>query len=166
MIRAPSLQRPYDLFVTCDPAVIQPPKLEGEPTDEFRAEVEQYVQKIKTARETGDWSAVLRPDQVPTKFTLGQIDRNVWRAIIDRGTLPADNPRHIGHAVVRALLFRLAIRSISGFDKFDRLPDPAWDNWVMAPASLVTQLDEVDASIIGELGNEIMRRLQGVDPLS
>lgn len=151
--------------------MIRPPVSPGDTaTDEereaFKQAVEEYVTKIRSARDTGDWTKVIIEGQVPTKFTLEQVDRNVWRELMDRAILPADSPRHIGQVTLNSLLFRLAVRAISGFDKFERLPDPRWDNWTMAPAALVSQLDSIDESIVGEIGAEVFRRLQGIRPHS
>jgi hypothetical protein len=166
MIRPPSNQRSFDLFVTCDPAIIKAPQRPADPDDSYKAALEEYIAKIKAARETGDWKPVVIDGQQPTKFTMGQVDRNIWRAVMDRAVLPGDSPRHIGQVSLNALLFRLSCRSIAGWDKFERHPDPGWDNWTMAPASLVSQLDEIDPSIVGELGFEVFRRLQGITPLA
>ena len=171
MIRPPSSQRSWDAFTTADPAIIQPPERPGDDASEADrvAHIEAasaWASKIKSARDTGDWSPIVLEGQQPTKFTLGHVDRNVWRTIQDRATLPADNPRHIGQVVLFALLFRLSVRAIAGWDKFERLPDAAWDNWTMAPADLVNKLDEINPAIVGELGMEVFKRLAGVSPLS
>jgi hypothetical protein len=171
MIRPPSLAKPFDLFVTCDPAIIRAPSRPAEnctpeEVEAYKTALAEYATKIRNARETGDWQPVVVEGQVPTKFVMGQVDRNVWRAVMDRAVLPGDSPRHIGQITLNALLFRLAVRNVVGLDAFSRSADSHWDGWVMAPASLVTQLDEIDPSIVGEIGAEIFRRLQTVSPLS
>lgn len=164
--RPPTLQRDFDLCFSGDPAFKQPPKLVGDPTDELRAEIEQYVTRLRVAKETGNWSELLIEGQLPTRFVCRQVDRNVWRSIMDRVILPGDSPRHIGQVTMNALLFRLAVKEITGWDKFERLPDANWDNWIMAPASLVTMLDEIDPRIVGEIGGDVFAKLRGVGPLS
>lgn len=167
MLRAPSQVRDYDEFVSIDPAFRQPPKAPGEKaTDEERAQYKEaradYDAKLTASRDTGDWSPLRIEGQTPTKFVMGQVDRNVWRALMDRAMLPVDSARYVGQVMMNALLFRLACKHIADYDKFERLPDANWDHWTMAPASLVTKLDEIDPAIVGELGSAVFRRLQGV----
>lgn len=166
MIRPPSQARDYDLFFSGDPAFRQPQRLGVDATDEQRAELEQYLATLRAAKETGSWSSLLIEGQVPTKFVCQQVDRNVWRSLTDRAILPVDSPRHIGQVALHALLFRLAIKEVVGWPRFGREPDPTWDGWTMAPASLVTQLDEIDPRIVGEIGSDVFARLRGVGPLS
>jgi hypothetical protein len=168
--RLPSAQKPDDAHVSIDPAFRQPPADPGEKaTDEERAQYKEaradYDAKLTAARDTGDWKPLLIEGQTPTKFVLKKVDRNVWRALMDRAMLPVDSARYIGQVMMNALLFRLAVVSISDFDKFDRAPDPQWDGWEMADAKLVTQLDEISTAIVGEVGGAVFRRLQGVRPL-
>lgn len=171
MISPPSQQRDYDAFFSGDPAFVQPPSLPSGEVSEaaqkaYEDDLAQYLVKLKAAQETGDWKPLLLDGQSATKFVLRQVDRNVWRAIMDRAVLPGDSPRHIGQVILNALLFRLAIKEIVGWDKIERQRDPAWDNWVMAPASLITHLDEIDPRIVGEIGALVFDRLRGVRPLS
>lgn len=167
MIRPPSAFRDVDDFFSGDPAFQQPPEPpDGEPAADYLAERDAYLAKLTAAKETGDYKPLLVDGQSPTKFVLRHVDRNIWRAIMDRAVLPGDSPRYIGQVTLHAILFRLAIKEIVGWEKFDRHPDPAWDNWTMAPAALVTQLDEIDPRIVGEIGSGVFRRLQGVRPLS
>lgn len=172
MIRPPSAAKQYDEFCTVDPAFIQPPKKPADDASdadkaEHAAALESYRAKLKAARETGDWKPMLLDGQTPTKFVLGHVDRNIWRSIIDRATLPGDSPRHIGQTTLHSLLFRLALKSIVGFGdvKVERNPDPQWDFWTMAQADIVTQLDEINPVIVGEIGERVFERLRGVSPL-
>lgn len=166
--RPPSSQKQYDDYFSGDPAFKQPPKLSDDPTDEEKAALAEYEVTLKAARETGDWSSLKIDGQTPTRFVLGQIDRNIFRAIQDRAILPPDSPQRIGPVQLFALLFRLALKSVIGFGdlKVERDFDPAW-GWVMAQANVVHQLDEVDQRIVGEIGTNILKRIEGgVRPLS
>lgn len=173
--RLPSQQKQYDAYCSLDPAFVQAPtppadNVPEEEREAFKVAAQEYLSKFKAAKDTGDWSALLIPGQSPTKFVLGQVDRNVFRAIADRATLPLDNPRHIGPVALYALLFRLALKSIVGLGdlKVERMPDPQWENWTMAQPSVVTTLDDINPGIVGELGMDILNRLQevqGVRPL-
>ena len=172
-LRPPSVQRSYDDYVSIDPAFVQAPTVPAESaTDAERAlykeESERYVAKLKAAKQTGDWTPLRIEGQTPTKFVLGQVDRNIWRALMDRALLSEESPRRIGQVTLYALLFRLALRSVEGFGdvKVERRPDPNWESWEMAQASLVTTFDELDPRIVGEIGGGIFQRLQTVSPLT
>ncbi len=173
MIRPPSAQRPWDAFVTSstEGAIVRPPAAPSdgatpEEVEAFKVAFEEWASKIRAARDTGDWSPVIVANEQPTRFTLDQLDPEAWRELQARAQLPADCDRRIEYAVLLMLLFRLAIRSISGWDKIEREPDPNWNNWMMAPRRLVAQLDTLDKSIVGEIGALVLDRLAGGRPLS
>jgi hypothetical protein len=166
-IRLPSLQRAYDDFYSRDPAIIAAPELPAvTATDDeikaYKKAAEEYAAKIRAAKETGRWDEILVPGAVPTKFVMGQVDRNVWRTIADRFQLPEDNKQHIGMSLLSSLLFRLALRDIAGLDfKVVRHVDPEW-GWEMAQPEIVTVLDQADPRIVGELSGGVWKRLQDI----
>jgi hypothetical protein len=170
VIRPPSLQRAYDDFFTLDPAIIPAPTepaetATSEEVEAYTASRAEYDAKIKAAKETGKWHDVVVPGQVPTKFVLGQVDRNIWRAVLDRAALLPDNPQRIGPGLMVALLFRLAIKSVAGFEpKVERVRDPQWDGWEMAQPEIVDALDSIDPRIVGQIGTGIYQRLRGSIP--
>ncbi len=169
-LRPPSSQKQYDDYASIDTAFRQPPSA---PADDCTADqrkqydeaLADYTAKLQAAKDTGDWSALRVEGQTPTKFVLGQIDRNIWRAILDRATLPNSNPRWIGSATLLNILFRLALKSIVGWDiKVERRSDPDWEDWEMAQPELVTMLDEIRPSIVSEIGGGVYKRLQSISP--
>jgi hypothetical protein len=170
MIRTGSLQSDYDFYVSSDPAFSKPPVAPADDASEeqvkaFRDAATDYIHKWKVARETTDYAALLVEGQTPKKIRLGRVNRKIWRAIQDRALLPADSQRHIGFVSMMALLTRLALRSIPHLDlKLEHVTDKDY-GWQMAPEEVVEILDEKDPSIVGEIGNEVLRRLQGVSPL-
>jgi len=173
VIKPPSLQRTWDAFTTSkhEPAIIRPPAdLGGDATQEQRdqhaKDVDEWAAKILAARDTGQWGPVTVEGQQPTRFTLDQVNPEVWREIHSRASLPDDCERKLDRLVVYALLFRLALRGISGWDRIERQPDPAWSNWTMAPLSVVAHLDAVDPFIVSEIGLLVLARLAGERPLS
>jgi hypothetical protein len=172
--RAPSLTKPWDEFVSIDPVFVQapqPPDDDASPEvkAEHRKALAEYGAKLRSARDTGDWLPLVAPDRRiddATKFVLLQVDSNIWRELLDRATLPLDSAKRIGAATLRALLVRLAVKSIPGFPiAIERTLDEQW-GYVMAGAEVVDLLDKHDARIVGELGTRIMERLRGVGPLS
>jgi hypothetical protein len=160
MIRPPSAVKHYDWYYSGDSAFVQ---LASDATED---QVKEHRARLTAARETGDWTALLVPGGSPTKFVLGQVDRNDWRAVLDRCELPDSNPRAIRHGELAALLFRLAIRSIPGFGevKITRTADEQWGGWVMAQPEIVTMLDEIDEFIVVEIGAHVLSRLRGIGP--
>lgn len=163
-IRLPSLQRAYDDFWSLDPSIIPPPSepaatATAEEWAAYKAAVEERIAKIRAAKETGRWDEILVAGGSPTKFVMGQVDRNVWRTIADRAQLPSDNKQHIGVNQLSSLLFRLALQNIVGLDvKVNRFVDPEW-GWEMAAAEVVTLLDLADPRIVGELSGGVWKRL-------
>lgn len=170
-IRLPSLQRAYDDFWSLDPSIIPPPAeplatASAEDWEAYKKAVEERIAKIRAAKETGRLDEVLVPGGIPTKFVMGQVDRNVWRAIADRAQLPSDNKQFIGVNQLSSLLFRLALQSIVGLDiKVSRYVDPEW-GWEMAASEVVTLLDLASPSIVGELSGGVWRRLTEISPKS
>lgn len=172
--RPPSLSKSYDEFVSIDPVFVRSPMPPGDGATEeeiaaFKTALDEYIAKLRVARQTGDWAGMLVPGKTladATKFTLLQVDSNIWRELLDRATQSEGTPGRIGGAQLRALLVRLAIKAITGFETtIVRTEDPAW-GYTMAQAEVVDILDRFHPSIVGELGNRITERLRGVDPLS
>ncbi len=124
-----SLTEPYRVISRYDSAINLPPepdapmpqRLDGESDDAFKARAEAWAAPIRawgkplrTARETGDYSALLVPGEVPTVFVVRQISATQWRALdaaIGRiDTLAAnrtDAARTAGHLLVRYAVVQL-----------------------------------------------------------
>jgi hypothetical protein len=169
MIRPPSLVRTWETYYPRDSAFKQPPlpPVEDAPQserDEYKLAVEQYRTALRVCREKGDWSSLLVEGGQPTKFVMGQVDREIFRELIDRSQLPASSPRRIGDAIAMSILFRLSCKAIVGWDKFEHAPDPKWDGWQMAPKEVVQMLDDIDMRIAAEIGREVFDRLQATRP--
>ena len=172
MLRPPSLSKSWDEYVSIDGAFVQAPTLADDANDEAKAEfakaAEDYAAKLKAARETGDWTPMLAPGRAlneATRFTMLQVDRNIWRELLDRSTLPLDVPNRLGPAMLRALMVRLALKSIAGLDlKIERSIDDRW-GYEMAQADTVSYLDSIDPRVVGELGTRVIERMRGASPL-
>ena len=170
MNRTGSLQQEYDFYVSSDPAFVKPPAKPADDASEqeieaFKTAAKDYIHKWEVARETTDYSALIIEGQTPKKIRLGRVNRKIWRLLQDRALLPDREPLKIGHRTLLAIVARLAIRSIPHLDlKFDHVPDKDY-GWVMAPEEVSEILDDKDPSILAEIGNEVLRRLQGVSPL-
>lgn len=163
-LRPPSLSKTWETYFSGDPSFVQaPPKPKDDASEEDKSAYEDYQAKLQSARETGDWSALTLPDGKPTKFVLDQVDRTIWREILDRGSLDEENQRRLGTMTVMALLFRLAIKNVVGSDlDCKHVPDPKWVGWSLAPALVVDVLDEIDSRIVTEIGGIIWMKLAGL----
>jgi hypothetical protein len=173
VIRLPSLQRAVDCYFSGDPALKQPPVAPDKDASEesiaaYKSAFAEYDATLTACQETGQWAPLLIDGQVPLKFVLGQVDRTIWRSVIDRGALPNNNPRHIGTGALLSLLFRLALRDLVGADGVvvQRSSDSHWDGWVMAQPEIVTVLDAANHNIVSEIGGSVYRRLLGISPKS
>lgn len=165
MIRLPSLQRTFDLYWTSDDALEQPPAAPARDAspEEHAAHKEAdaaYHAKLRAAWETGDWSPLLIPGKSPTKFVCAQVDREIWRSIMERHLLPADNKQHISNQRMYSLVFRLAVVDIVGLDgvKVRREHDEEW-GWTMATRDIVNVLDAGSMHIVSEIGAVIASKL-------
>ena len=168
MIRPPSLLKSWDECVSIDPAFKQAPQLkDGASEDEqkaFKEAVEEYLATLKSCRDNGDWSKLTLDGQQPTRFTMLQVDRNIFRELLDRMNLPYNSHLRVGSAAGRAILVRLALKAISGYEtKIERKPDSQW-GWEMAQAEIVNELDAIDPRIVGELGTRLLEKYRGVSP--
>lgn len=152
-LRPPSLFKPYDAYVSVDPALKQPP----ESTDEKA--LDEYLATLVSCIDTGDWTSLLIPGQTPLKFVLQHLDRTALRALIDRMQLPESNARYIGDKLAQALFVRLALVDVVGAElRIKRESDPQWDGWVMAQPDVIQILDAADPRIVGELAMGIRRK--------
>jgi len=74
MLRLPSLTKPYHAFVSFDDAIVQPPQLADNASEEQRTEwlkaLEDHAAKMRAARQTGDWSAITVDGKTPVRFLL------------------------------------------------------------------------------------------------
>lgn len=155
MIRPPSLQRAYDEFYSGDPAFVHPP---DDATADQKAE---WSHKIRVARETGDWSPIVKPGEMPTKFVMMPIAGNVVRRIIDQAL--SDK---IGTAQMHQLAFRAAVIEVVNLDgaKVKRVET---DNYGMLATSEITDfLDSISLFIVSELGREALERMKKIPPKS
>lgn len=114
MIRLPSLSKPYHAFVTFDEAIIQPPDASD------TAACEDYAAKIRSARQTGDWSSIVVPGQTPTKFILRPMPFDGYAVIL--GMIERKEPQED----VLLLAARLCLTGADGvgvkvdFDRHER----------------------------------------------
>jgi hypothetical protein len=164
LLRLPSNQKPYDAFYWRDPAFHQPPEPPADDADEetkeaWRKAYSAHVDRMKAARETGQWPDVTIEGKQPTKFVMRPIPGNTSRRLEDRllsGSLGANE--------LNALAFRIGIQQIEnlggGTDykvKFTEHPEFG----VIATEDVVNMLDAIQRGIVNDLGNDAFDRSRG-----
>lgn len=124
-----SLAEPYRLISRYDTAIDLPPEPSApmprrhadESDDAFKARAEAWAAPIRewgkplrTARETGDYAAILKPGETPTYFVIRQISASEWLkldAALGRVRAKADDAedaaRASGYLLVRFAVLRL-----------------------------------------------------------
>ena len=155
MIRQPSLIREYETFYSGDPAIAQmPPNATAE-------EAKEHENRIRVARETGDWTSIVIDGQQPTRFRMKLLRGSQYRWLADQL-----NARHLGLLQAAALAFRASCRAVVNFGDLEpKFVQHAALGQVLA-AEHAEALDDIDKGIVDELGAEALRRAQDVPPKS
>lgn len=124
-----SLTEPYRVISRYDSAINLPPEpdapmprqADGESDDAYKlraeawaAPIREWGKPLRTARETGDYSALLVPGEAPTVFVVRQISATQWRTLdAEIGRVEAqaanrtDAARAAGYLLVRYAVIRL-----------------------------------------------------------
>lgn len=152
-LRPPSLQQPYDMFFSGDPSIIPlPADLEKRPERE---------RLLQVARDTGDWTPIVLPNERPARFVMKPLTGNVYREIAD-----AAEAGKIRSGKLAQLAFRAAIQNVVDpelgdvpikFEPTDRFGD-------IATVAIADFFDGIDLSIVTELGGYAMRRARDLSP--
>lgn len=165
--RLPSNQKPYDLYWTGDPALLQPPTEPAEDADStvkarYSRDKADYDLKLKLAYERGQWDELVIPGRAPTKFVMHPVRGTLIRRLADRML-----GGRIGKAEMKQLAFRMAVESIENCDEFE-LGEPIVDReyGAMAAESVADFLDGIDLDIVTELGGIVIKRAQESSPKS
>ena len=100
-MRAPSLQKPRDFISVFDEAIAKPA---DDASDEDRV---AFHDRIRIARETGDYADVLTPGARPVKFVLAPLQETQFLALVDA---------NLGDMTLHATAFRMACVNVVGFE--------------------------------------------------
>lgn len=134
MIRVPSLVHPTPIIWSRDPALI-----DHDPNDE------EWNRKLKVSRETGDYSAILKPGEKPAFFHMAIIRPTVLRSVTplwDEST----------QAVFWSTVFRLSIQSVENVEGLAKIEKEQHAEFgAIAKESVVDELDRVSPSIVNEI---------------
>lgn len=160
MIKAPSNQKPYEVFFSGDPAIVSLP---DEASEEQHKEL---ARRIKRALQTGDWSDVIVPGEQPTRFVLRPLSAEVTGELY---AMLRDAKSERDRFAVWTLAFRCAVVDVKN------LPDAGEIDFVVHPQfgriATTKFLDraglqgDVGAAIITELGVHAITKARGDDPL-
>lgn len=166
-LRPPSLQREYDEYYSRDPA-FDPPD-EPEPgktaTDEQKLALDAHRERVRIARETGDWRSLVMEGANPTLFVMRPIPGSIYRAIVDGTTIDG-----FAAGQLTAFAFRAAVRAVKNIDgrggelklKLERTQfGPGF-----ASVDVVDKLDAIDHRIVAELADEVIGRARRISPKS
>jgi hypothetical protein len=152
MIKPPSLVREYDLVWSQDPALDAPVREHEESDDAWNERNAAWEKRLNVARETGDWSGVLKPGQQPTVFQCRRIRTDYWRRL----------QAEFGESgVIEATLtaVRLAVYGIANFGavKIEREKGhPRYDDQLLAIS--VCDLLREFPGLIEELASAVISR--------
>lgn len=180
MIKPPSLQGPYTLCWSRDPALDLPeiPHLTAAATPEDIAARDKIAadreHKVSVASDTGNWHAITKPGQTPTTFEFRQTngDPALWLRHQSQ-RVDAHGNQLFSWEQLCALAFRLALRSIGNFDG-KKLEREDVDGQQLVTVESLQSLYGVGGpsdpmlgiSIIVELGAIVAHRsFKGVPPL-
>lgn len=180
MIKPPSLQSTYTLVWSHDPALLLPEHVDDPALSEKQnAEAKDKADKerarlLRIARQTGDWQAIVKPNEAPTFFSFGHLSHNEMSWIEGEASR-----RSLGGLEVANLIFLVALRSIENFGdvKVERrrvaqIEGTKEHVWSASPTILdklhaaLSTIEDGVQHLIGEFNAEILKRARGqVDPL-
>ncbi len=147
----PSLQQPYTEYYSGDPAFVQLPK------NANAKDKKDHARKLKSARERGDWSALLIGGSEPTAFKMNVLEGDQFRTLVSM---------NIGGLELFQLAFRCAIADIENAGELTvtRVTHPRLGT--IASADVTNALDKLSTAIVNELGALALERAGGPPPLT
>lgn len=116
MIKFPSLIKEYSAIYSKDPSLLQAPtppadNATAEALAAYEAAAKEHEHKLKVARETGDYAALLVEGAgPPTLFMMRQLTADAYTRILYRGGTAIENT---------VLAFRYALRSVANWPGAD-----------------------------------------------
>lgn len=158
MIKVPSLQSEYSLIFSADPALSLPD------------DAEERDRVLRIARQTGNWTNLVTPGQVPTVFHFRNLEHTDIAWLDGEQQNSSEHNRPLGTIEYLTLAVRLALRSVENFGthKVDHKPlgsqrkvaTPAIINAIHAAAG------KLGAELLTEFAVHIINRGSGqLDPL-
>lgn len=169
MLRPPSNQRPYDAFYSRDPAFQQAPELAANELDEdlvkaHKVALAAHADRIRIARETGDWRPLLVGELQPTLFTMQPMSGDTFRKIADLVTGGAIRAFALDQLALRCAL--VSVVNLGDYTVERKLHENPrlHELGPIATIDIPNLLDAVDRRIVGELGGLVMTKARGPDP--
>jgi len=150
----------FNLVWSDDPALDKPSRDRFEDDGAYAAAMAAFADKLRVARDTGNYAPVLRPGSVPTVFTFRPVRGKLLTRLLDARR--ADG-QAIGAIERLGLMVRIGFARVENDGglvtslRRDRDPDyPGLGE--MAGDDLLTQLNDVHADLLIELGSEVATR--------
>jgi hypothetical protein len=169
MLRPPSLQHEYDEYYSRDPA-FSPPALRPDPGAGPEAKaalakaLAEHAERVRIARERGDWSALKTAGEEPTKFTFRQVPGDVFSRVQD--DIVDDK---IGSFELPMLMFRIALVSVNlgpEAPKLKTVVHPRYGRLVDTDVPNYLCTFDEGRAIVAELGGIVLERSIGPSPKS
>lgn len=151
MIRPPSLQREFDVILSTDEAIAAPA------SDASPEAKKEFDEKLKRARDTGNWTALLIEGKQPTKFVCRLVPHDVMARLVDRVRAFDNATLFVGPGEATQLVARIGLTDVVNLPGFELTFErhPAWGRIAKADV-----LEAIGAEAIAELGNVIFERSQ------
>jgi hypothetical protein len=100
---APSIARDYRLISALDPALDSPVQADDESADAWKVRLDAWHDRLRVAREQGDWSSLLADGKEPTLFVCRHVPGDIW-AMRQRVLSGMGLEEQMGHIVRLALV--------------------------------------------------------------
>lgn len=146
--RRPSLQHAHDFISELDDAIARPAE---DAPDSVRA---AFAHQLEVARDTGDYSAVLKDGGQPSRITLRPIDPMVSRRLLD-----AHSAGDIGAAEMFAIVFCVAVEKVAGIDLPKPITDDQWGRRL--PDSVLREFGD---AVVNEVAIHAWHRALAISP--
>lgn len=151
----PSLQKPYSLISSLDPALNLP------------ADEKEKENAMRVAQETGNWQPLIKAGEQPTVFMMRPLGGTTRNWLIGQQT------RHrLTDVELLELVFRLAIEKIENFGLHGSVKRQNLEGHGVATADVLDAIYGIDPAnpslgqqIVIELGGVVLNRLmEGISP--
>jgi hypothetical protein len=154
MIRPPSLQKTFDLVWSGDPALNAPVRGDADSDAAWEATSAEWRERLRTARELGEWGDLIRPGQVPTRFTVKPVPGTINRLLQDDVAAG-----RLGHNELFAWMVRVTLVSIADMGVPFKIENERHERYGrVAKDALIDFLDDINPTIVIEIGATVASR--------
>ena len=140
MIKPQSVQNEYSLIFSGDPALSLP------------EDPEERTRVLRIAQQTGNWTALVVPGQVPTVFHFRNLEHSDIAWLDGEHQLSTEHGRPLGNIEYLTLAVRLALRSVDNFGTHKVEHKQLGSQRKVATAAIVNAIH----AAAGKLGPELL----------